>query len=48
LAFNDGILHNVEEEWKTIMGVENEDSSFMKFEERAGMNEDEDNDNDGY
>lgn len=46
LAFNDIMMDNVEKEWKTIMGEE-DNTAFMQFEERAGMN-DNDELNDGY
>ena len=46
LAFNDQILENVETKWKTIAEGEEEQTPFMQFEERIGMNsEDDDNDN---
>ena len=46
LAFNDQILENVETKWKTIVEGEEEQTPFMQFEERIGMNsEDDDNDN---
>jgi hypothetical protein len=49
LAFNDGILDNVECEWKAVMDDGIDETKFMKFEERAGVNEnDDDDDNDGY
>jgi hypothetical protein len=43
LAFNDQMLEEVETKWKTIVGSE-DDSTFMQFEERTGM-DDEDDDN---
>lgn len=48
LAFHDGILGNVEEQWKNIInpGAENK-TAFMQFEERNAFN-DEDDDNEGY
>ena len=46
LAFNDQILENVETKWKTIVEGGEEQTPFMQFEERTGMNsEDDDNDN---
>lgn len=46
LAFNDQILKNVETKWKTIVEGWEEQTPFMQFEERAGMNsEDDDSDN---
>lgn len=49
LAFNDGILNDVENEWKTVMGDGNDETTFMKFEERAGMDaDDDDNESDGF
>jgi len=44
LAFNDQILEDVETKWKTIAGDGEEQTPFMQFEERRGMN-DEDDDN---
>jgi len=44
LAFNDGILDDVEQEWKAAMGNETNDAEFMQLEERTGMNEDDYND----
>jgi hypothetical protein len=48
MAFNDEILEDVEQQWKTIMGDgSDEQSAFMQFEDRKGMNDDdEDADND--
>ena len=51
LAFNDEILQTVEDQWKSIMADDNGvvEGSFMKFEDREGMNGDDDNDGDeGY
>jgi hypothetical protein len=46
LAFNDQILEEVETKWKAVIGNGESQPPFMKFEERAGMNdEDDDNDN---
>lgn len=45
LAFNDQVLEEVESKWKAINEGGEDEPSFMQFEERAGMNED-DNDND--
>jgi Rab proteins geranylgeranyltransferase component A len=44
LAFNDEILQAVEEQWRTIMANENGviEGTFMKFEDREGMNDGED------
>ena len=44
LAFNDEILQAVEVQWKTIMADENgvTGPSFLQFEDREGMNNDED------
>lgn len=46
LAFNDEILQAVEDQWKSIMADENGvvKASFMQFEEREGMNNDDDGD----
>ena len=49
LAFDDEILEDVKNDWKRIAGSEVDDAAFMRFEERAGMNEeDDDNDNNEY
>jgi hypothetical protein len=46
LAFNDQMLEEVETKWKTILGGGEEQTSFMQFNERTSMNdEDDDNDN---
>lgn len=43
LAFNDGILDDVENIWKTVMGDEfDQATTFMRFEDREGMNNDDD------
>lgn len=42
LAFNDGILDDVEAVWKTVMGEGVDETSFMRFEERQGMSNDDD------
>ena len=43
LAFNDGMLEDVRKEWKSIIG--DTDTEFMLFEDRAGTDADDDNDN---
>ncbi|ESZ94802.1 hypothetical protein SBOR_4821 [Sclerotinia borealis F-4128] len=40
LAFNDQVLRDVEEEWKRVSGGD-EETSFMIFEERNGMGDDD-------
>lgn len=45
LAFNDQILEEVEQKWKTIVGDGDEQAPFMQFEERTGMNDEDDEDN---
>ena len=45
LAFNDLVLEYVAAGWKAIVGNDVDESEFMKFEERPGMHED-DNDYD--
>ena len=45
LAFNDLILEDVASMWKEIMVNDVDESTFMKFEDRPGMTED-DNDHD--
>ena len=42
LAFDDGIIDCVRAAWRKIMGQESEDASFMQFEEREGIADDED------
>lgn len=44
LAFNDEILDAVEAQWKAIMTDENGvlEGQFMQFEDREGINDDED------
>lgn len=49
LAFDDGILDEVKSDWMKVSGNEADDSAFLRFEERLGMNEeDDDNDNHEY
>lgn len=48
LAFNDSILEDVESLWKTVMGEEAEQATFMTFEDREGMNNDDDEADEGY
>lgn len=45
LAFNDRVLEDVESEWKAIIGTDANETTFMSFDERPGMDV-EDNDND--
>ena len=47
LAFDDSILEDVEKKWKAIVGDGEDNRPFMQFEERAGVNED-DEINEGY
>ena len=42
LAFNDPILEEVETQWRTITGDSDEQPPFMQFEERTGMNDEND------
>jgi hypothetical protein len=42
LAFNDNLLANVENEWKSIMLDSDAQAQFMTFEEWTGVNEEED------
>ncbi|KAG4442077.1 hypothetical protein IFR05_002471 [Cadophora sp. M221] len=37
LAFNDEVLEEVEAQWKTVVG-ETDEATFMRFEDREGMN----------
>jgi hypothetical protein len=49
LAFNDGILDDVETLWKSVMGDEVDSTNFMRFQDREGMSNDDDEDIDeGY
>lgn len=48
LAFNDQILEEVEMKWKRIVGDETEQAAFMQFEERVGMNDEEDDNDNAY
>ena len=48
LAFNDEILEDVEEEWKVVTENDSDRGEFMQFEERAGMNEEDDNNDDEF
>jgi hypothetical protein len=50
LAFNDEILQTVEEQWKSIVADGNGvvEDSFMKFDDREGMNDDDDDGDEGY
>lgn len=42
LAFGDGLIDCVRAAWKKIMGHESEDTSFMQFEDREELGDDED------
>jgi len=50
LAFNDAILDDVEQRWKSI--IENdkvqESATFMQFEDREGMTDDDDDADEAY
>lgn len=48
LAFNDEILEGVETKWKTIVEGGDEQTPFMQFEERTGMNDEDDDNDNGY
>ena len=48
LAFNDEILEAVHTDWKKIMGKDVDDAEFMRFEDRSGMNDDDDNNDNVY
>ncbi len=50
LAFNEQVLEDVEKQWKVIMGeeIEAEQLAFMRFEDRQGMNNDDEEEGDGY
>jgi hypothetical protein len=46
LAFDDAMLDNVEQQWKTIIEDDKaeEQATFMQFEDRQGMTDDDDAD----
>lgn len=50
LAFNDDILQAVEDQWNAIVADENGvvEGSFMQFEDREGMNDDDDDRDEGF
>jgi hypothetical protein len=50
LAFNDAMLDNVEQRWKSIIEDDKaeESASFMQFEDRQGMTDDDDDANEVY
>jgi hypothetical protein len=50
LAFNDEILQAVEDQWEAIMADENSvvEGSFMQFEDREAMNNDDDDVDEGF
>lgn len=48
LAFNDDILHTVEEQWAAIAGTEAAGEQFLKFEERNALGEDDDERGEDY
>jgi hypothetical protein len=50
LAFNDEILQAVEDQWKTIIAGNNGavEGSFMQFEDREGMSNDDDDGDEGF
>ncbi|CZR51666.1 related to rab geranylgeranyl transferase component A [Phialocephala subalpina] len=48
LAFNDSILDDVESMWRIVMGEEADQAMFMRFEDREGMNNDDDEIDEGY
>ncbi len=39
LAFDDSLIEDVREKWRTIMGDEAVEEDFMRFEEREGVGE---------
>jgi hypothetical protein len=50
LAFNDEILQVVEDQWRTIMADENGvvDATFMQFADREGIDNDDDEGDEGF
>jgi len=50
LAFNDEILQDVESQWRRIMSDEKGEleTTFLQFEDREGMNNDDDDNDEGY
>ncbi|KAH6710963.1 rab geranylgeranyl transferase escort protein-like protein [Leptodontidium sp. MPI-SDFR-AT-0119] len=47
LAFNDEVLEEVEAQWKTVVG-ETDGATFMRFEDREGMNDYDDEPNEDF
>jgi hypothetical protein len=43
LAFNDLVLDDVAAEWKAILGNDVDESTFMQFETRPSMDDDDNN-----
>jgi hypothetical protein len=41
LAFNDDMLIDVKAQWNTILGKDAEQASFMKFEDRHAIDDDD-------
>lgn len=41
LAFDDGLLDQVKQVWKAVMGDEADENSFLKFDDREGMIDEE-------
>jgi len=50
LAFNDEVLQDGESQWRSIMANDNGqvETTFMQFEDREGMNHDDDDNDEGY
>jgi hypothetical protein len=46
LSFDDRILDHVESDWRQVMAEQGGALSFMQFEERKGMDADEEDEND--
>lgn len=42
LAFNDSVLVPVQQAWQVVVGPDADNSSYMKFEDREGVQDDDD------
>ena len=48
LAFDDELLADVEAKWKAIVGIGEMHALYMQFEERTGMSDEVDDNDEGY
>jgi hypothetical protein len=46
LSFDDQLLEQVEDQWHEIVAEKADEGSFMQFEERKGMEAEDEDDND--